>query len=198
MGGQGSGRKLEVKWAPAKGTHPWERQPGEGDKPWVGFVTYRDMEMGRTLAGATRVLGKKPGYAHVMEAWSIKHFWRFRVEAWDAHKDEVSREALLDARRDAARGMVERHLSLSTQLQRLVTVELMRWLRKTGADKPHPDIDQAPSLHPSQIQGLLDYAVKLERLNRNEPEAIFENRTKPSTAELEDRIAHLLKVRDDQ
>jgi hypothetical protein len=197
MGGQGSGRTLTDRWAPEKGTLAWERQSDESEPAWAAFAAYRDIEQGRTLVKAVQELGKKPSYLSTVEKWSSENHWRQRVEAWDAHKDKVSREAALDARRAAARDMVDRHLQISTHLQRLVSVEILRWVNKVGADVANPDMRRKPTLAPNQIQGLLDYAVKLERLNRNEPESITETRDKKmSHDELEDRIAHLLKARE--
>jgi hypothetical protein len=121
------------------------------------------------------------------------------VAAFDAHNDELNLAEQQEARRAASRDMVERHLKLSTHLQRLASIELMRWIHKVGGDTDNPDLRAEPVLIPLHIQNLLDYAIKLERLNRNEPESITENREKGLTQEeLEARIQHLLKTRPNE
>jgi len=145
------------------------------------------------------VMGKSDTYHKQLAQWSTDHGWRRRVEAWDAHKDAINVEAQLEARRAASRDMVERHLQISTHLQRLASLELMRWIHKVGGDTSNPDMQAEPVLIPQHIQSLLDYAIKLERLNRNEPESITETREKTmSKDELETRIKHLLKTRCDE
>lgn len=178
MGGQGSGRKTPARIEFAPNLEIWDRQPIESDVAWLGFVTYRDMGLGRTIARATETLGKKPGYAKTMEAWSRNYAWRQRVEAYDSHLDQQRREAIVEEKRQEAKDMVRRHLSFSNTMQRLVSVELTRWINKVGANLDKPDLDKDPELSPEQLQKLLDQAVKLERLNRGEPESVTETRTK--------------------
>ena len=200
MGSNKSGARAagEDKWVPDPGTNAWERQSIDTEKSFAGFVVYRDMGPQRTLAKVAEAMGKRPIYKANLEGWSREHFWRKRCSAWDTHKDSVNLEAQLEARRAASRDMVERHLKLSTHLQRLASIELMRWIHKIGGDRDNPDLQAEPVLIPQHIKSLLDYAIKLERLNRNEPESITESRDKALTQEeLESRIRHLLKTRAD-
>ena len=189
----------ESEWTPEPGTNPWERQPCDTEKSFAGFVAYRDLGPDRSITKAVAAMGKKPNYKAPLEAWCAKHFWRKRCSAWDTYNDTVNLEAQIEARRAASRDMVERHLKLSTHLQRLASIELMRWIHKIGGDRDNPDLQAEPVLIPQHIQSLLDYAIKLERLNRNEPESITESRDKAlSQEELETRIRHLLKTRVDE
>jgi hypothetical protein len=129
--------------------------------------------------------------------WSRQRDWVERVRLWDVEQDRARNGALLDERRREGRDMVRRHIQISTTMQRLASVELARWINKVGAGD-NADLKKAPQLSPEQLQKLLDYAVKLERLNRGEPESITENREGAalSEAQLEERIAHLLKLRE--
>jgi hypothetical protein len=94
--------------------------------------------------------------------------------------------------------MVKRHLLISEHLQSLASVELMRWLYRLKISVPNPDLTSKPRLGPKTIQMLLDYAIKLERLNRDEPESIQEVRDKKLDPDLlEQRIKHLLGAREE-
>lgn len=199
MGGLGSGGqgKPVKTFVPEPGTEPWERQPFDTDRSWRAFVAYRDMDNVRSHQRVVDSLGKKASYIHVVHGWAIKYFWRFRVTAWDSYQDKIKVEARNNAKRQAALDMVDRHLQISTHLQRLASVELLRWIHHINGDVDNPDTREAPKLKPDQIQKLLEYAIKLERLNRDEPGEITENRNGPNLdeAQLEERILHLLKLR---
>ena len=132
-----------------------------------------------------------------MQEWSKDWRWRQRASAWDAHQDKVSCDAVIEARKAAATDMVNRHLLVSGHLQSLASVELLRWLHALGIDEASPDLRRTPQLTPKAIQELLDYAIKLERLNRDEPESIVERREKKqSPEEVEAAIKHLLGARE--
>jgi hypothetical protein len=158
----------------APGIEPWERQPGESDHAWQAFVHYRDSGLERSLRKTSEALGKsKHG---VLERWSVRWGWRIRVEAHDRERDRQRRDAATQAERDAVRDMVQRHTRIAETIQRAATVELARLVRQLGADSPTPNLQAPPTLTPDQLQRLLDYALKLERLNRGEPETVSETR----------------------
>lgn len=205
MGGRGSGRKTTNVFVCAPDREPWDRQPHESDPAWMGFIAYRDLGLVRTLALAADMVRKKrpelkKNYDRTLIAWSRINGWVERVQAWDNHQDQVRREEVLKAERRAGREMVKRHLQISTSMQRLASVELARWINKVGANGDNPNMEQPPELSPAQLQQLLDYSVKLERLNRGEPEKIErvqldDDVDQLSEQELERRIARLLKAR---
>lgn len=170
----------------------WERQPNETDRSWEMFKIYRDMGPSRTQAHLSKV---KKMNKNSVASFSARWGWRERAAAYDAHIDRIEKEAEIKARREAAKEMTERHLKISTHLQRLVQVELLRWLKRTGADAPNPDLSRRPTLSTSQLQGLLEYGVRLERLNRDEPESIVETRGDVRPADLEAKIERLLRAR---
>lgn len=200
MGGTGSGRRKhsDADWTPAPGTNAWERQPGETHQAWRAFKTYRDIDSGRTMLRAAKKLGKPDRYIGTMQVWSRQHHWQRRVDEWDRHQDRQDQQTAQRVKHEVTREMVDRHLKISNHIQRLATVEVLRWIHKVGADSTNPDLQRRPTLTPQQIQNLLDYAIKLERLNRNEPESITESRSSElTTEEVEARIAHLLQARDE-
>lgn len=170
MGGQGSGRHRSRAFTAEPGTKPWERQPVDTTKSWAGFLLYRDLGPRRTLVEAAKALGKPPGYARGMELWSRKGGWVARCEAWDAHTDEVNREAMLEEQRQQSRDMVRRHLAIANDMQRLGHVELRRHLHARGAADGDVDTTKAPTLKISEVRDSLDWGARLERLNRGQPE----------------------------
>jgi hypothetical protein len=199
MGAQGSGRKLRT--APmlaAEGTELWEMQPGETEISFRAFCLYRDMGADRRLHDVVKVLGKRENYRVQICKWSSDHHWVQRVRAWDSHQDKLTCAAAIEAKQEAAKQMVKRHLLISEHLQSMASVELMRWLNRLGVTELEPDLKRKPKLKPSTIQMLLDYAIKLERLNRDEPESIQEVRDKKLDPDLlEQRIKHLLGAREE-
>lgn len=87
-------------------TELWQRQPGETDKAYVGFLCYRDLEPHeRTVDKAfdcyRQQAGKKPathrasGY---FVEWYQKHNWPERCAAWDNHVDGLEKHAFINQR----------------------------------------------------------------------------------------------------
>lgn len=92
---------------------PWDRQPGETDKSFAGFVAYRDLPAQirslpaahaeyvrlrdgkdrRENGGETVSSSRPPGY---FCAWSSKYNWEARATAYDAYVDQKARETAED------------------------------------------------------------------------------------------------------
>lgn len=198
MGGQGSGgglRAEEDTWEPDKGYEYWDRRKDETDAAWEAFIAYRNCALPRSLKKVSKILNKS---VTAVAQWSRAYSWIKRVRAFDKERDRASVQAELEARKKAVTDMYERHLKVSTHMQRLSTVELLRWLHKVGGNVENPDITLEPQLNVNQIQTLLDYAIKLERLNRDHPEMIAEFRgsTELTEQELDKRIRHLLQINE--
>lgn len=127
----------------------------------------------RTLAKVAQTLGLGlPGVEELSAKWG----WRARCDAWDRERDRQERDARAEAQRNAIHSMVERHTAIASSLQRLATVELARTMNRLGVNAQNPNMAQMPNLSIDQIQKLIDYAIKLERLNRGEPGEINEQR----------------------
>ena len=71
---------------------PWERQPGETDKAFSVFVTYRDAGPSRSLRKTASALGRE---LTQLADWSVRWGWQVRVRAWDDEMDRVRRQAAL-------------------------------------------------------------------------------------------------------
>jgi hypothetical protein len=80
---------------------PWERQPGEGQNPYLAFVRYRDLGESRSVRQAVDVKqvpkkGQDP-YWHWWYRWSQKWHWRQRARAYDDWRNTQRQKAADDA-----------------------------------------------------------------------------------------------------
>lgn len=74
-----------------KGPFTWERQPGETDKSYAAFCTYRDMPMSeRSIQAVGRKHKLKNANHHGQ--WSIKFNWVQRCRAFDSFIDIQARQ----------------------------------------------------------------------------------------------------------
>ena len=73
-------------------TEPWERQPGEGAKPFEAFCVYRDLGPDRSSYKVADQLSKS---RQLMSRWSAQYNWVERAAAWDAEQDRIARREML-------------------------------------------------------------------------------------------------------
>lgn len=92
---------------------PWERQEGEGDKPFRAFTIYRDMGAERSLRKVATAIGHNQKVT--CEHWSRKFGWVDRVRKYEDHLDALKRQAEEGERVE----MAKRH---ARQLQRTGSV----------------------------------------------------------------------------
>jgi hypothetical protein len=88
---------------------PWERQEGEGDKPFRAFTIYRDMGAERSLRKVAQTIGHNQKVT--CEHWSRKFGWVDRVRKYEDHLDSLKRKAEEGERME----MAKRH---ARQMQR--------------------------------------------------------------------------------
>jgi len=113
---------------------PWERQAGEPDAAYAGFLTYRDMER-----RSTRDVGPSAGH------WSSDWLWPIRVLEWDRYVQRQDAEALVRYRIT----MNERQRAAS----RLAQQKIVTWL-----------VNLDPSrLSPHEAARWFEVAARLER-----------------------------------
>lgn len=134
---------LTEKEGRSAGRLPWERQYGEGRKPFAYFSDYRDMGVSRTIRKVAQGRNKALSWLALCSSrWS----WVERAESWDAYQDRESRIAEIASIRE----MNERQVGLAKLLQ----AKLLVALRGMDADK----------LTPAAIAQWLEVSVKVERL----------------------------------
>jgi hypothetical protein len=85
---------------------PWERQPGESDKAYVAFRTYRDQEPPRRLADVCVSLSRS---MTLIARWSAKHKWLDRAAHYDTNVERTRAAGTAEARRE----MNDRHAMLA-------------------------------------------------------------------------------------
>ena len=138
-----SRRRMRLELDPE--VRAWDRQPGEGTKPYSQFCVFRDLGADRTLQDTAAVLGRT---ASGLYTWAVSHRWYERVAAYDEHNDRKAQKE----RAVEIREMAKRHAQVS-----------MAVLAKV--------VGRLTSLQPNEIKAadiarLLDVAVKSERLSR--------------------------------
>lgn len=148
---------IVVDW-PALTRPVWERLPGETPKAYAAFEEYRDMaKMQRSQREVAVRLGKH--YTQVRD-WAGKFHWNRRIEAWDAHAEQLriatQEQAIVEmADRHARSGMA----LLTKAMQRLV-------------GDPTADIEaiDPSSLSAADVARLAEVGTKIERLARGADE----------------------------
>lgn len=183
MGGRGSGRRRKEFFVPDPDYAAYERQSKESDPAWEAFQIYRGLGLDRTLAQVAKTLEKSPT---LIGKWSGDWGWRQRVEAWDREVDRKTRQAELKAIGE----MRKRHVKMAVSLQGLGATELQKWL--SFVRKAENTANR--SLSPDQLLKLIEAGIKLERLNRGEPNEIVEERKGMDDEQVEARIEQLLKA----
>jgi hypothetical protein len=126
----------------------WERQDGEGVKPFQAFAIYRDMGMDRSLRDVAKQLGKS---LTIIARWSGHWKWVERCKKYDEELDRVAQKALKKSIAD----MNKRHADAAVLFQQ-------KLLQRLATVKPD-------DLTPGDMIKWLTEAAKLERLARGEP-----------------------------
>lgn len=86
----------------------WLRQQTDTDASWRAFTEYRDMGVGRSLKAVAARLGYDSD-AGTVRKWAAEQGWRYRVNAYERHVDQVR----VAARLEQVRQMEERHAAIA-------------------------------------------------------------------------------------
>ena len=130
----------------------WDRQPGEGSKPWAAFCVYRDMDPAmRSLSNVAQQLSKSKV---LMARWSSSWRWVGRVQAWDSEKDRQKRAGALKAIEDMGRRQVAMGLLMQS-----------KGMSRLNAIGP----DEVQLLSAFEAIRLIETGVRLERIGRGSP-----------------------------
>lgn len=134
---------------------PWERQPGEGIKPFEAFNCYLLMGTDRSHAKVAADLGKS---RQLISKWSSTWNWVERVTAWDIEQERLARKDQIEK----IKKMRQRHASLATNMLAKVTKKLST-------------MDEN-DLTPQDMKAWVEVATKLERMSRGDSSEIIEER----------------------
>jgi hypothetical protein len=143
----------------------WERQPGETDKAFNGFATFRDLGPARSLADAGRALGVSKV---ACEQWSVKWGWVERAGSWDDEADRNQRERDLIERQEIRAKMLAGHARGGAALHEIGLRALDRFdtSNPESADEARARIE---ALTPLQAARLMEVGARLERVARDDP-----------------------------
>lgn len=133
----------------------WERQPGEGTKPWEAFVIYRDMGTDRALRKVAKQLQKS---ITMIGRWSSDWKWQERVAAWDAEQDKL-------ARADQVKEIAK--------MRKLQAQRGAKMQEKAMAALEQMEIEE---LSAADVVRLMTEGAKLERLGRGDVGEVIEER----------------------
>jgi hypothetical protein len=184
-------RKKKAKFELDPNRKVFERQPGELDKPWRAFVIYRDMGFQRTLIKASDVYkkatgakGKVESVHQTLQKWSAEYSWVMRSAEWDNELDKIRRRKKIFEIEE----MKERHLKLATSLQGLGAIELKKWLNKVQTSKENEKVE----LSTTDVRALIELGIRIERLNRDEPESVTKVEKEVSVEDKRESLKNLL------
>lgn len=133
----------------------WERQEGEGPKPWEAFVLYRDMGPQRSVRKVAKELNKSDT---LIGRWSSDWNWVNRAAAWDVEQDRQNRIA----QNEEIKKMRKRHADLANAM----IVKAARALNKIPDDE----------IKAADINRMVEVASKLERISRGDVGEVIEER----------------------
>jgi len=142
---------------------PWRRQPKESAQNYRAFCLYREMGPDeRTHLKVAKAVGKGGPFIGVL---SRRQMWVVRVGAWDDHLEQKKREVEIEV----VQRMTERHINLAMGMQAIGGRRIQAIIK---------DLDEGrdPKVSPSDARKLIETGIRLERLNRGQPETVTETR----------------------
>lgn len=143
---------------------PWERQPGERDRPFVAFVTWRDSGPERSLHELATSAGLDPS---TVFRWAHAYYWRERVALYDRHLDDVRRKAYAKEIED----MAKRHAALSNAALGALQAPVAELIKRINARSA--DLENMPARElfqfVRQAAGPIKDLVAVERVARGVP-----------------------------
>jgi hypothetical protein len=125
--------------SPAPTVEPWERQEGESEVAFLGFVGYRDQPAPRSLARLARDMSKS---RQLVETWSSKNNWVRRASAYDRQLDDLRRQARRETIEAIERRQAE-HLALAAETLALPVQQCLDRIQCARADGDDPFDDTA-------------------------------------------------------
>jgi hypothetical protein len=134
----------------------WEKQPGESDKSWGGFVVYRDLPPSeRTIQAVAEKIQKTPS---LVRRWSAENNWVSRVTEFDSYIDrETTQKERIEAERKKI-AMLARHTTVVVHVQNRA-VERLQAITD----------DEWNKIPVHQLTDIFLDAARFERLSRGLP-----------------------------
>lgn len=127
----------------------WERQEKESQQAYEGFVTYRDLGVGRTFTAVAKKLQKSNS---LIRRWKEQWNWEKRADAWDK---ELADKAMEQTAEEYAK-MLELQIGIGKMMQ-----------AKGAKGLQGMDFEGATMKHLPSIINLINSGVKTERSARD-------------------------------
>lgn len=158
----------------------WDRQPGEGPKPFHAFRVYLEMGDGRSNRKVARKLGKSET---LISRWSSQWDWPIRLMSWQNNQAEVQQAAIDQAARDKAQQWAvreqqwrEQQYQIGQQMieraQAIMALPIKRITRRTkgkGKGQHQVTITEPVNVNMAQAARLADVGNKLVNLSVGSP-----------------------------
>lgn len=157
---------------PFAGREPWDRQPGEGPRPYAQFVVYRDMGPGRSIKKASEKI-KNRSLAYLYQV-AHKNRWTERASLYDLEMSRQFNETVIQRRKD----MATRHYAVAANM-----------LSKASERLLAVDVDQ---LSLRDLAYWVETAVKVQRLALGSPTDILEAQGKNTATMTEEELRDAL------
>jgi hypothetical protein len=165
----------------------WERQKGEADRCYGGFIIYRELPLLERSLHRVASEVSSVSYQTIKE-WSARWKWRERVEAWDAHVEQQRQCELIDQ----AVKMNARHAALAAGLLNAFGLPVQAMTKKLQKAR-ELGIDVVDELSEAETATLLAMMIQaskvapgvvdIERAARGQPVTPVEQIAAPRAAE---------------
>ncbi len=124
--------------APAQ---PWHQQPGESDKAFEAFKTYRDLGPARSITTLERTLHRSRA---LLGGWSSRHHWVNRCRAYDLHNQQQEEQIAREERAQKLRTTLTQHDQTASNLLTIARRMLLPPAEvRERARNPDPAISKA-------------------------------------------------------
>ena len=144
----------------------YDRLPKETDNDFHLFIKYRQLDpLERSLKLTSELTGQR---LDLIQDTAMEHRWIERVKAWDWETDRALKVRQLKQIQD----MQRRHAEIGEGLLNIAERELIK-----ASQMVDRQID-TPYVKINELLQLVECGAKLERLSREEPSEIVENRDK--------------------
>lgn len=195
----------------------WERQHGEGNKPWYAFCIYRDMlPYQRTYRAVQRQLQEETGASAyvIVSQWAHYFRWDERAVAWDNYVQAKEQQELVQQRIQARKETAALGRMLRGKAQEALEVlTTTLYIERVNPETGEVERKLKADLSPNEIARLAEVGTKLERLSLGMDQeegstpagthlelnlTIAGSRQQASDAEIMASAAEILKAREQQ
>jgi len=134
----------------------WEKRKDESSKAYKMFVEYRDGGAKQTISKMSK---EHTQHINTLMRWASAYSWGKRRDAWVAYQQKKADKKIVDAYAK----MRERQMDVVDNMYLIVENEIQKYLLLSQKSKKNPIVK------PDSLVKMLEFLVKLERLNVGAP-----------------------------